>query len=109
MSQSQLLKVADALTAIEGLDVYHYWRFGVNPPYCLWQENGHVILNADDETAEKGWTGSIDYFTKTEFDPMVDAIENAIDGVDTLAWTLNDVLYEDDTNLIHFSWNWELI
>lgn len=108
MSQSRLKVVADALTSIEGLEVFHYWRFNKVPPYCIWQEDGHSDFYADDMTAEVGWTGTVDYFTKTEFDENADAIESALNDVDTLSWTLDSVQYEEETNLIHHSWRWEM-
>ena len=38
---------------------------------------------------------------------MVDNIQDALNEVENLGWNLDAVLYEDETGLIHFSWNWE--
>lgn len=102
--QSRLAKVQSALTSIPGLSVYHYWRPKMNPPYCVWQESNSDALWANDHAEEIRIEGTVDYYTKAEFDPNVDAIISALNGVESLGWRLQDVLYEDETNLIHYSW-----
>lgn len=108
MSQNQLKTIATALTAIEGLHVYHYWRDMRDAPFCVWQEDGHRTFDADNHVAEKGWTGYVDYYTKTEFDENIDLIESALNGIENLTYELNSADYEEETNLIHYSWEWEM-
>ena len=106
---SQLIKIRDALTSIEGLKVYHYWHPRLTAPYCIWAEEGEGDpLWTSNHKQEQIITGTIDYFTKTDLDPMVDNIQDALNGVENLGWNLDTVLYEDETGLIHFSWNWEI-
>ena len=107
--QTKLKTISDALTSIAGLNVYHYWRFGVDAPYCLWQEDGEVSLEANNHKAEQGITGSVDYFTLTEYDGNADAIQMALNNVENLSWRYDGADYEEDTNLIHHHWRWTLL
>lgn len=105
---SKLLKIRDALNSIEGLKVYHYWRPRLEAPFCVWAEEGEgESIWTNNHKQEQVITGTIDYFTLTEYDPMVDAIQEQLNQIETLGWNLSAVLYETDTNLIHYSWDWE--
>lgn len=106
---SLLTKIRDALTSIEGLTVYHYWHPRLNAPYCIWAEEmeGDSIWT-DNHKTEQVITGTIDYFTLTDLDPMVDTIQDKLNSVENLGWTLSSVQYEDETNLIHYSWDWQI-
>ncbi len=102
---SKLVKVRDALTAVEGLKVYHYFRPQLELPYCIWAEDGEASqLEADNYKVGQTIEGTIDYFTKTEFDENNEAIQKALNNVEGLAWYLNSVQFEDDTNTIHYEW-----
>lgn len=108
--QSKLQKIQDALTAIEGLPVYHYWRSAADLTYCIWEEESDAgILAGDNHTAEQAISGYIELFTKTEFDPYADAIQEALNAVEGCAWLYEGAVYEEDSNLIHHSWVWEVI
>lgn len=107
--QTRLEKIADALTSISGLKVYHYWRFGVDAPYCIWQEDAETAFNADDIKAEQGISGAIEYFTLTEYDANCDAIQNALNSAEGVSWYYDGTMYEEETNLIHHSWRFTVI
>lgn len=105
-AQSVLQRVGDALAAAV-TPCYHYWRPKMDPPYLVWTEDGDRVLRADAAAAEQGFTGRADYYTRTEFDRNIDAIQGALDGLG--AWRkLILVDYEEETGLIHYSWDWEL-
>ena len=107
--QEKLSKIKDALTSIENLKVYHYWHPRLEAPFCIWAEEGEGdSLWTSNHLQEQVITGTVDYFTKTELDPIVDDIQNALNGVENLGWKLDAVMYEDETNLIHYSWDFEL-
>lgn len=106
--QTKLKKIKDALTSIAGLSVYHYWRFGADAPYCIWQEDGDIGFEGDNHKAEQAITGTVDYFTLVEYDGNFDAIQIALNGVENLSWSLESVQFEEDTNLIHYEWRWRL-
>ena len=106
----KLQKIKNALASIENLKVYHYWRPRLEAPYCTWQENGEGdSLYASNHKKEQVISGVIDYYTLTDFDPMVDTIQDKINSIENLGWSLVSVDFEDDTRLIHFSWDFEII
>lgn len=86
-------------------NVYHYFRPQLKAPYAIWQENGTNDLFANNQTAEQAVTGSTDYFTKTDYDHAVDAIQDMF-GRNGFLWRLNSVQYESETGLIHYEWFW---
>lgn len=106
----QLQKIRDCLVSIEGLNVYHYWHPRLQAPYCIWEEDGEGdSLHTNNHKSEQVITGTIDYFTKTEFDEYVEKIQNALNDLENCGWNLVGVDYEDDTSLIHYSWNFQII
>lgn len=105
-----LKKVMNALTDIHGLRVYHYWREKMEAPFCVWAESGEGnLIQANNHKAEQAIDGYIDYFTRLEFDEMIDKIQQALNAVDGLGWKLNSVQFEEDTNLIHYEWRFSVI
>lgn len=105
----QLKTIYQALTAINGAKVYHYEKpAAVKAPYIVWAENGEEgSLYVNNHKVEQRITGAVDLYTKTEFDPVVDSIQAALEGVCT--WRLDSVMYEDETKLIHYSWDFEVV
>lgn len=71
--------------------------------YIVWQEEGGNYLRADDITAEKIITGTIDLFSKTEFDTWSWQVEDALDNA-KIAYRLNSVQYEEQTGFWHWEW-----
>ena len=104
-----LQRISNALTSIEGLKVYHYWRPQMDAPFCVWQEEQEGdSLWASNHKKEFVLTGTIDYYTKKDFDPIVDQIQAVMDIIENFGWTLDAVLYENETELIHYSWSWQI-
>lgn len=73
--------------------------------YFVWQEDGADDFEADGIHAEKAMTGTTDLFTKREFDPWRDQFETELDNAG-IAWSLNSVLFEEDTGYWHYEWEW---
>lgn len=106
----KLKKIQTALVSIEGLTVYHYWHPRLQAPYCIWAEDGEGnSIDSDNHKAEQVISGTIDYYTKNEFDEMAEKIQQALNETENVGWQLNSVFYEDGTNLIHFEWSFEVI
>lgn len=99
--------IKNALLAVVE-DVYRY-RAPANAqvPYCVWAEDSRFDFEADGAHKETGWQGTIDYFTRTENDGTAEDIENALAGLD-ISWKLNSVQFEEQTNVIHFEWVWNI-
>ena len=88
---------------------YHFFKPpGINPPYCVWMEDGENGFEADDLKADQAITGTVHYFTKTEYDGALDDIQGVLDTYGA-AWYLNSVQYEDETGLIHYEWVFEVV
>lgn len=106
--QSNLQRIQTALVGVTS-SCYHYWRAKATPPYLIWAEDGEMdSFESDNHKQEQQLHGTADYFTKTEFDTTVDAIQNALNGIMT-GWRLSSVQYEEDTGLIHYEWKWWVI
>lgn len=101
---SKLQAFGAAMAQLPG-EVYHYRHSKLSPPYTVWQEDGSESFAADNRTAEQVATGTLDYFTKREYDPVVDQIQNTLNSLPVL-WSLNSVQYEEDTGIIHYEWIW---
>lgn len=99
----KLGKIQTALTAIS-TNVYHYKRPASIDGAIIWQEDSEdSSFHAGNHCVEQQIHGTIDYFTKTEFDSTCDDIQSALDAC-MCGWRLNSVQYEDDTGLIHYEW-----
>lgn len=102
--QCKLQAFSDAVSKIPG-DVFHYRRSRLSPPYTVWQEDGADTLPADNHAAEQSPTGTLDYYTRQDLDPNVDAIQATLNSL-PVAWHLNSVQFEEDTGIIHYEWVW---
>ena len=108
MSLQKIKQVADALTGIENLEVGHYEYFGDSDTYCVWAEDReYSSVEGDNYKLEQAIQGSIDLFTKEEFSPFFDAIQNALKSA-RISFYLNSTQYEDETQFIHYEWIWSV-
>jgi hypothetical protein len=90
--------------------VYHYFNDKPSGNYITWSEDDTIRAFGDGVAGQKAVQGTVDYFTKTEYDPMVDLIDDAI--MNTEFTYLDDgptITYEDSTGYIHYQWVWEVI
>ena len=104
--QNSLKSIRDILntTSAEGR-IWHYTRpAGVTPPWVVWQESdeaeSHYTNNRKDLQQVYG---TIDCYTQTEYDPLLDEIQDALNAAG-VGFRLNSVQYEDETRLIHYEW-----
>ena len=102
---TKIQKIRDALASVEGLNCYHLRKpASVNAPYAVWQEDSEGQSHYSDNTKqEQVIEATIDYYTKSEYDAMVDSIQDALNEAQ-LAWVLNSFQYEDETKLLHYEW-----
>ena len=106
---NKLNSIKTALTSIEGLDVFHYFHYREQLPYCIWAEDFETgILMADNKKQNQSIEGTVELFTKTEFDPFADAIQEALEQVEGLVWKLNSVQFEEYLGIIHHEWLWRI-
>ena len=108
--QNRLEKIGIALAELTP-ETYHYWRArpkGVNQ-YVIWAEDMEdSSFTADNHKQRQGIHGTVDLFTKAEFDPLADRIQACLDGIENLTWRLSSIQFEEDTALIHHEWEWWL-
>lgn len=103
-----LLDLRDLLLTVTQ-DTFHYHAHKKPDKYIVWAEAGEAgSNNADDNKVNQVIQGTIDYFTKMEFDPNFDLIQEKLNSID-ISWSLNSVQYEEDTGYIHYEWIWEMI
>lgn len=103
--QSKLYQLGTAFSAAVP-NCYHYWRPVENLPCLMWAESGEESsFYSDNMKTEQNITGTCDFYTKTEFDPLIDAVQSIFETLG-ITWALNSVQYEQETNLIHYEWTW---
>lgn len=92
------------------VSVFHYTRpKTVTNRYVVWQENGgNNSFHADNSQEEHTVAGTLDYFTKVEFDSAVDDIQQTLIAAAGCSWELTNVQFEEETGLIHYTWEWEI-
>lgn len=88
---------------------YHYFKpASVTQPYAVWAEDSEAdSYHADNRKAEQIISGSLSYYTKTEYDTVLDDIQDCLD-VNRVGWNLESVQFEPDTGLIHYEWRWQI-
>lgn len=107
MLQNKLRQLGEAFAELTDY-CYHYFRPVKTTPCIIWAESGEAdSFHADNHKTEQNITGTVDVFTKTEFDGLLDSVQTALDGLGA-AWYLSSVQFEDDTQLIHYEWTWEI-
>lgn len=82
-------------------NVGHYKAHKKTDKYIVWAEDGGNSGHADNQNTTRTLSGTVDYFTKAESDPNVEAIEAALDNA-KIAHRLNSIQYEDETGFVHY-------
>lgn len=103
--QEHLKRVRDALVIL-GVNVYHYERPKMSAPYIVWQEDSARTFGADNRVGEMIAAGTLDIYSKTEYDPLFDATMDALTTAG-IVWSLESIQYEDETGLIHYEMGWQ--
>lgn len=96
-------RIIAAHTAVTN-SVSHYKRLD-SARYFVWQEDGGDDFDAGNVHAERAWHGTTDLYTRTEFDPWIDALSAAFDA-QRIAYDIVSVDYEPETEMIHTQWAW---
>lgn len=89
--------------------VYHHDASGATGNYIVWAEDGSgETVWADGKMQEQVITGTIDYFTKVEYDPTFWTIQDALRDAG-LSFRLESIQYEGDPKYIHYEWVFEVV
>jgi hypothetical protein len=104
----KLEEVRDVFLSVLPEATFHYEARSKSDKYIVWAEDspGDTVF-ADDELDERAIEGTVDYYTKTEYDPTVKQIENAMDNSE-MSWRLSSIQHEEDTGYIHYEWIWQV-
>jgi len=77
-------------------------------PYCVWAEDMQSdALHGDGVMVARVIEGTIDVFSKAEFDPLPDKIQRALNTAG-ICFRLNSIQYEPDTKIIHHEIVWDI-
>ena len=102
-----LLDLGHALMTV-GVPVYHLEAHEQTDQYIVYAEDGQAgSLWADGKMQEQAIQGTIDYFTRKEFDPNIKKIQEALNGAG-VSWRLSSIQYETDTRFQHYEFVWEI-
>ncbi|HCC00546.1 MAG TPA: hypothetical protein DEP42_04935 [Ruminococcaceae bacterium] len=104
---SSLENLKNALLTVT-TNVGHFQAFKQANQYIVWGEDGENSSHADNRTSLRKITGTVDYFTKKQDDPYVEAIQIALSKVD-IPNKLNSVQYEEETGYIHYEFVWVVL
>lgn len=112
MFTAKLAAFGDALVAALGamtnpVPCSHYLRSASTAPFVVWQEDADNGTRADNAVEEQAVSGTIDLFSRIEYDPAIDVVQTFLNSCGC-SWYLNSVQFEDDTNLIHHEWVFEV-
>jgi hypothetical protein len=108
MLQFKLRQIGTALAALTP-NCYHYFRPVQNFPCIVWAETGEDnSFYSDNRKSEQRIVGTVDCFTRIEFDGLLDDIQGAFEALG-LTWSLATVQYETETKLIHYTWDWGVV
>lgn len=104
--KDRLLPIKDMLIKILPKKTYHYWRPNLTAPFIVWAEfEESDSVTADGSKSEQRLHGNVDFYTKKEFDPIVDEIQTGFNSLHNISWLYSDIQFEPETGLIHHSWD----
>lgn len=102
-----LLDLGHALMTV-GVPVYHLEAHEQTDQYIVYAEDGQAdSLWADGRMQAQAIAGTVDYYTRAEFDKNIAKIQKALNDAG-VSWRLESIQYEDDTQYQHHEWSFEL-
>lgn len=105
---SELQKIKTMLLSVTE-NVYHYTAPKQDGSYIVWAEDmeSNAILG-DNKKQNQIIQGTIDLYTKEEFDPRVQLIQQGLNQ-NEVSFVLNSIQHEEETGYIHFEWLFEVV
>lgn len=99
----KLQEIRDFLLEIT-LNVYHYKAWQQPDTYIVWAEDGESdAVHGDNRKQKQIIDVTIDVFTKTEYDPIIEQLQQAFNDRG-IPFELLSIQYEDDTGYIHYEY-----
>lgn|GEM_PF-1169869 len=113
MKYEQLKNLKKELVSIgqsHNIKVCHFFNDNPKGNFIVWSEDDTTRAFGDGLAVQKAVQGTVDYFTKTEYDPVVDEIDDALQGVDLAFLDGGPTIdYETTTGYIHYQWIFEVM
>lgn len=104
---SKIRQIEEILLTITD-KVYHYEAMDSPDQYIVWAEEMEgSSVEGDDRKINQSIQGTIDYFTKSDWDENVEKIQKALKE-NCISFYLNSVQIEEDTGYQHYEWVWEV-
>lgn len=104
----KLNEIRDIYTAILPDATFHYEARSKPDKYIVWAEDGQGSSTyADNHMDQQAISGTTDLFTKDEYDPVFDQIQQAMNKAQ-ISWRLESIQHEEKTGYIHYEWSWEV-
>ncbi len=104
-----LSKVRDLFEAVLPGAVYHIEARTTNDKYIVWAEDGQVGASyADDKMVDQEIEGTVDLFTRYEYDHIFDTLQMAMNNSD-MTWRFNSTQRETSTGYFHHEWVWRMV
>ncbi len=103
--QDKLKRFSEMVTSAVP-NVYHYFRANKDFPCAVWQESAAEPMFLNNQVAELRWEGTLDFFTKNEFDPVLDELYTKLCDEKVFREVIS-VQHEEDTGLIHIEMRWK--
>jgi len=72
--------------------------------YIVFAEDGANDFMAGGRHAERATEGTVDLFTRNYAPDAASSVEQALQGLTGVAWSLNSIQFEEDTRYVHFEW-----
>ena len=99
----KLKEIRDFLLEIT-LNVYHYKAWQQHDTYIVWAEDGESdAVHGDNRKEKQILDVTIDVFTKIEYDPIIEQLQEAFNDRG-IPFELLSIQYEDDTGYIHYEY-----
>lgn len=88
---------------------YHYEAWEEKDSYIVWAEDGQADATySDDKMQTQVVEGTLDLYTKQEYDPLFEKCQATMNDCESMTWRLNSIQHEEETDYIHYEWVWQI-
>lgn len=88
---------------------YHYEAWEEKDQYIVWAEDNQAgAVYSDDKMQVQIIEGTLDLYTKDEYDPLFQKCQQVMNDCEGMAWRLNSIQGEEETGLTHYEWVWQV-
>lgn len=104
----QLNEIKEVFLAVTE-NCYHYHAKSQPDTYLVWAEDGQAGADySDNKMKIQVIEGTVDLYTRTEYDPLFDKVQEAMNNCEEMTWRWNSTQYEEVTGYIHHEWTWQV-